>query len=51
MRLVIERTVIAVDDVELLAQAAAESPAWSDDLEDALLWLAEHGYTVVRDES
>lgn len=51
MRLVIERTVVAVDDVEVLAQAAAESPEWSDDLADALAWLREHGYTVVRDES
>lgn len=47
--MVIEQRVEPAEDVEVLAQATAECPAWADDLADALGWLREHGYRVVRE--
>lgn len=46
-RTVMEQVVTPVEDIEVLAQAAAESPEWSADLEDCLAWLREHGYRIV----
>jgi hypothetical protein len=47
-RVVIEERVEPVEDVEVLAQATAECPAWADDLAETLEWLREHGYRIVR---
>jgi phosphoserine phosphatase len=48
MEYVIEERVEAVEDVEVLAQATAESPDFADDLAETLAWLREHGYRIVR---
>lgn len=47
---VIERRVTAVTDVEVMAHASTESAEFADEtMHEALTWLAEHGYLVVRD--
>jgi hypothetical protein len=48
MKLVIEERVTPVEDDEVLIEAGVESPEWVDDLADALAWLREHGYRIVR---
>ena len=49
---VIERRVTVAADVEVLAHATTECPEFADEtLHEALVWLREHGYLIVRDDA